>query len=255
MVYSCICQYLPTELEYIRHSWIKSKWWTSQSVLCSSSLDKWMRNCDATTCCYATSVIIFELQKDTTVLDQTVQSLVRLQQDIKHWRHVYSEKSLKKVNQTDDCDSVVQRALAGREVDCGGRKSSKTVCLFTRIVTITTKPLYPRVPRGSRICEERSGQGKSVFPEISVNTHSPAQVNIHRCTPGQWEWFYIWTCDLLHHFECMVCYAELFRFLYTKWKRFCFSDEIMKSIVYCKWSYKIFYIYTITVLFLKWEFN
>ncbi len=237
MVYSCICQYLPTELEYIRHSWIKSKWWTSQSVLCSSSLDKWMRNCDAMTCCYATSVIIFELKKghhsplikqsspwsDCSKISNTgAMSTVR-----KVWR---------KSTRHDDCDSVVQRALAGKEVDCGGRKSSKTVCLFTRIVTITTKPLYPRVPRGSRICEERSGQGKSVFPEISVNTHSTAQVNIHRCTPGQWEWFYIWTCDLLHHFECMVCYAELFRFLYTKWKSFCFSDAIMKSIVYCKWS-------------------
>lgn len=55
---------------YIRHSNIKSKWWTSivqciiyKSVLCSSSLNEWSCNCDAITCCYTTSVFLFELKK------------------------------------------------------------------------------------------------------------------------------------------------------------------------------------------------
>lgn len=121
--------------------------------------------------------------------------------------------------------TVVQRALAGKEVDFGGRKSSKTVCLFTRIATITTKPLHPRVPRGSRICEERSGQGKSVFPEISVNTDSPAQVNIHRCRPGQWEWFYIWTCTYVSCSNILSGYAELFQIFNA-------LNELRKSMLY-----------------------
>jgi len=56
--------------------------------------------------------------------------LVRLQKDIKQWRHVYSGKSLKKVNQTGDCDSVVQRALAGKEVNSRrGRTLYPYACL------------------------------------------------------------------------------------------------------------------------------
>ncbi|CAM4600529.1 unnamed protein product [Leuciscus chuanchicus] len=65
--------------------------------------------------------------------------------------------------------SIGQRRLIDKPLAPAGLSMPEFQC---QITTITTKPLHPRVLRGSRICEEKSGQGKRVFPEISVNTHT-----------------------------------------------------------------------------------
>lgn len=154
------------------------------------------RNCDIITCCSAISVISFELKKghrsawsNSPVL---VQTAVRYQKLAPCLQWEKSEES-----QADRRLWLWRAKGPGREgsgLRGGGKKKplNPYACLQES----------PQLPQSPSISESREAvasvrrdpaRARAFSQRYQwTHTHSPAQVNTHRCRPDHWEW---WTCD------------------------------------------------------------